>query len=208
MTLPRADGSCGRHRAHRGSPNRLLSRASGLVTGEVVGPTLAQVLALEPRDGRTRGGGRTCRALVRHVGRLAEGGAGGTPSRNATSASTAMRTYLDKRLDDLETSGADSPDDRPAGGPSSATAMRSSCRSARRNSVQSGSTPTSVPDNIIIRSGEITVLDFMMAKTGTVYHDVAHLFMHVESMKVKPWFRPAVIDGLQRDLLTGFRAGP
>ena len=46
------------------------------------------------------------------------------------------------------------------------------------------------PDNIIVGDGEVTVLDFMMAKTGTVYHDVAHLYMHLDAMKVKPWFRP------------------
>ena len=50
------------------------------------------------------------------------------------------------------------------------------------------------PENIITRAGDITVLDFMMAKTGTIYHDVAHLYLHLEAMKVKPWFRPAVVD--------------
>ena len=63
------------------------------------------------------------------------------------------------------------------------------------------------PENIITRASEITVLDFMMAKTGTVYHDVAHLYLHLEAMKVKPWFRRAVVDELQRGLLAGFEPG-
>ena len=63
------------------------------------------------------------------------------------------------------------------------------------------------PENIITRGDEVTVLDFMMAKTGTAYHDLAHLFMHLEAMKVKPWFVPGVIGRLQRELLAGFEPG-
>jgi hypothetical protein len=47
----------------------------------------------------------------------------------------------------------------------------------------------------------------MMAKTGTIYHDLAHLSMHLEAMQVKPWFRPAIVARLQRDLMAGFEPG-
>lgn len=63
------------------------------------------------------------------------------------------------------------------------------------------------PENLIIRDGHLTVLDFTMAKTGTVYHDVSHLYLWLESMTAKPWFRPHVVAVLQRELLDAFESG-
>jgi hypothetical protein len=67
------------------------------------------------------------------------------------------------------------------------------------------------PENIIVATGNeaerITVLDFTMAKTGTVYHDVAHLYMQLELMLAKPWFRRHVVSQLQTALLESFEPG-
>jgi aminoglycoside phosphotransferase (APT) family kinase protein len=39
------------------------------------------------------------------------------------------------------------------------------------------------PMNIIADDrGRVTVLDFTMAKTGTAYHDLSHVYFHVELM--------------------------
>ncbi len=63
------------------------------------------------------------------------------------------------------------------------------------------------PDNIIVHDGRVTVLDFVMANTGTVYHDVAHLYLHIGAIAAKPWCRPSAVRAFQRELLAGFEAG-
>jgi len=63
------------------------------------------------------------------------------------------------------------------------------------------------PENVIVRDGRMTVLDFTMAKAGTVYHDVSHLYLGIESMTAKPWFRRSVVERLQTGLLDAFEPG-
>jgi Ser/Thr protein kinase RdoA (MazF antagonist) len=60
------------------------------------------------------------------------------------------------------------------------------------------------PGNILVDDDKITVLDFTMTKTGAIYHDVAHLYVHIERLKSKPWIRPNVTDALQKAMLRGF----
>jgi Ser/Thr protein kinase RdoA (MazF antagonist) len=60
------------------------------------------------------------------------------------------------------------------------------------------------PENVIVGAGSVGVLDFTMAKQGARYLDVAHLYMHVEMLKARPWFRPAVIDLSTAALLSAY----
>lgn len=60
------------------------------------------------------------------------------------------------------------------------------------------------PENVIIRDCDVSVLDFTMAKRGARYLDLSHMFMHVDLLKAKPWFRSAVIDALTSALVAGF----
>jgi Phosphotransferase enzyme family len=60
------------------------------------------------------------------------------------------------------------------------------------------------PENVIIRDGDVTVLDFTMAKRGTRYLDLAHMWMYLDRLKARPWFRPAVVDALTTALVAGF----
>ena len=60
------------------------------------------------------------------------------------------------------------------------------------------------PENVMIGSGSVSVLDFTMAKHGARYLDLAHLFMHIETLKARPWFRPSAIDQQTRALLAGY----
>ena len=176
-----------------------------IVTGEAVGPMLSEVLARRavgwPRPSVVR---RTSRLLYR-VGAWLKAAQAALPEDHRLDRE-AMRTYLDKRFTDLEAHGRDPIDDIWP------RRHRTLPRSALPGRQRRG--PSSVwihadfcPENIITRGGDITVLDFMMAKTGTIYHDLAHLFMHLEAMQVKPWFRPAVVARLQRDLMAGFEPG-
>jgi Phosphotransferase enzyme family len=60
------------------------------------------------------------------------------------------------------------------------------------------------PENVVIRDREVAVLDFTMAKRGLQYLDLSHMFMHVNQLKARPWFRPAVVDALTKALVEGF----
>ena len=60
------------------------------------------------------------------------------------------------------------------------------------------------PENVIIERGCVSVLDFTMARHGARYLDLAHMFMHVELLKARPWFRPAALDCQATALLSGF----
>jgi len=61
------------------------------------------------------------------------------------------------------------------------------------------------PTNILVGpDGGVTVLDFAMAKAGTRFHDLAHLYMHLKFMRWRPRLKPAVIDATQNALLRGF----
>lgn len=60
------------------------------------------------------------------------------------------------------------------------------------------------PENVMVSPEGVTVLDFTMAKPGVRYLDLAHMFMHIETLKARPWFRPAVLDRQATALLSGF----
>jgi hypothetical protein len=60
------------------------------------------------------------------------------------------------------------------------------------------------PENVLVDEGRITVLDFSMAKTGTVFHDVSHLFMHLELLRMRRRVRGHVLDALERAMLQGY----
>ncbi len=58
------------------------------------------------------------------------------------------------------------------------------------------------PGNILVTAGGgISVLDFAMAQSGTRFHDVAHLYMHLERLRSRPRVRSAFVPTLQAALL-------
>jgi thiamine kinase-like enzyme len=61
------------------------------------------------------------------------------------------------------------------------------------------------PDNVlVVNDSEIAVLDFEMASAGTRYDDLAHMYMHMDSQKAKPWIEAENIQDFQHALLRGF----
>ena len=60
------------------------------------------------------------------------------------------------------------------------------------------------PENVMIAPGSVSVLDFTMAKQGARYLDLAHMLMHVDMLRARPWFRPAAIDRQTTALLSGY----
>ena len=176
-----------------------------LVTEEVEGPTLSEVLARRAAGWPGRAASREMSTLLRLAGAWLKAAQTALPEDRAMDLD-AMRSYLDRRLAELET-----------GGLIRLTTAGRSAVERYRDRLMGELTGQNLrpvwihadfcPENIITGAGGITVLDFLMARSGTVYHDVAHLFMHLDAMKIKPWFRPAIVDGLQRDLLEGFEPG-
>lgn len=64
------------------------------------------------------------------------------------------------------------------------------------------------PMNIIVGAdGRVTVLDFAMAKTGTVHHDLSHVFFHLELLAGRHRGRRETFHALQAAVLTGYDAG-
>ena len=61
------------------------------------------------------------------------------------------------------------------------------------------------PMNIIVgEDGRVTVLDFTMAKTSTAFHDLSHVFFHLEMMASRHRARRALFRALQRAMLNGY----
>lgn len=58
--------------------------------------------------------------------------------------------------------------------------------------------------NILVDGDRIVVLDFAMAGRGSRLHDITRLFLQLELLRAKPWFRPRVVERLQQSLLAGF----
>jgi Ser/Thr protein kinase RdoA (MazF antagonist) len=112
-----------------------------------------------------------------------------------------MRIYLDKRLQPLADGGVIEREVRSG-------LLRYFDRLAGRVSASDlPEVPVHAdftPENVVIRGDEVTVLDFTMAKRGPQYLDLSHMYMHVDQLKARPWFRPAVVDGLTRALVGGF----
>lgn len=61
------------------------------------------------------------------------------------------------------------------------------------------------PTNILVGTGgAVTILDFAMAKTGARYHDIAHLFLHMERLRWRPHPRRSLVGSLQAAVLRGY----
>jgi Ser/Thr protein kinase RdoA (MazF antagonist) len=61
------------------------------------------------------------------------------------------------------------------------------------------------PANILVGpDGAVTILDFAMAKKGARFHDVAHLYMHLEFQRWNPRLLTRSVPQIQAALLEGF----
>lgn len=175
-----------------------------IVTEEARGRTLADLLSSRAAGVRSRRTVEALGATLRGIGAwLKAAQAALTPDRDVSP--DRMRAYLDTRLRDLE-----------ARGPVRLTPQGRAAIEAFRDRLLAASAPDLravwihadfCPENIIVRDGRVTVLDFTMAKGGTVYHDLSHLYLRLDAMQAKPWFTARVIGRLQRDLLEGFEPG-
>jgi Phosphotransferase enzyme family len=175
-----------------------------IVTEEARGETLSTLLSTRAAGPR---GARTIEALgsiLRSVGAwLTAAQAVLEPDREVSA--DGIRRYLDTRLDDLQSTGRVRLTLR---GREAVAAYRDRLlREAGPDLRAVWIHADFCPENIIVRDRGVTVLDFTMAKGGTVYHDLSHLHLRLDAMKAKPWFTSRVIDRLQRELLESFEPG-
>jgi aminoglycoside phosphotransferase (APT) family kinase protein len=63
------------------------------------------------------------------------------------------------------------------------------------------------PTNILVSAdGRVTVLDSAIGKTGTRFHDLAHLYMHLEFLRWRPRLKSGIVGDVQHALLRGYDA--
>lgn len=61
------------------------------------------------------------------------------------------------------------------------------------------------PYNVLVdQNGRMTVLDFTMVKSGASYHDLTHMYFHLELLSARQRARRAALRGIQRALVAGY----
>lgn len=114
-----------------------------------------------------------------------------------------MRTYLDARLQPLALAGVLGEDLR-------AGLLRYFDYCAREvTATELIAVPVHAdftPENVMVSDDGVAVLDFTMAKHGARYLDLTHMYMHLDMLKARPWFRPGILDRQGTALLAGFDA--
>ena len=63
------------------------------------------------------------------------------------------------------------------------------------------------PSNVLVRKSGVTLLDLGMSANGTRYHDLTHLFMHLELAGRRFHLGRTLIDRFQRALVDGYEPG-
>ena len=146
-----------------------------LVTEQAAGPRLADVLARRAARWSRTGPAEDDASVLRLAAQWLKAVQTALPQDGHIDVD-AVRLYLDKRLTELERVGPIrlTPSGRSAIERCRDRLIRAAgVRDLRRAWIHADF----CPDNIIAGNGRVTVLDFTMAQTGTIYHDLAHLFL-------------------------------
>lgn len=171
-----------------------------LVTERVEGIPLAAALSKLRGSPSPRTIEDTARVL-RNVGAWLSAFQGSPDTTRPPVSLDRMRNYLDTRLKALTELRVFAPDLRDA-------LLRHFDRRASAIAARDlGAVPVHAdftPENVLVDGERVSVIDFTMAKDGARYLDVSHMFMHVDMLKMRPWFRPGAIDRQTAALLDGF----
>jgi tRNA A-37 threonylcarbamoyl transferase component Bud32 len=175
-------------------PIALMPDLHALATEEVPGRPWADLLA--ERSAATD----HQLAIARRVGtwvRIYQG-LGETPGRVELAE---RREYLDDRLKLIEGRVISPAERRRVLDRFDALAREIGADSVRQVPIHADLAPTNI---VVDEQGRVTVLDFTMAKAGTEYHDLAHVYFHLELMRVRHRARREMFRALQRSLLGGY----
>jgi hypothetical protein len=179
-------------------PIAILPEHRALATEEVPGRPFAALLA----DNKSVSGQELV-AIARRIGMWARLYQQLVPAEG-TVVLAERRTYLDQRLQLLEGRVLTAAE-RAA----SLDLFDALCREIGSGEVPAAPIHADLgPTNIIVdAAGRIAVLDFTMAKTGTVHHDLSHVYFHLELLAARNRRRRAQMASLQRAVLDGYRPG-
>jgi Ser/Thr protein kinase RdoA (MazF antagonist) len=111
------------------------------------------------------------------------------------------RTYLDDRLKRLEGRVLTASDHQATLERFDGLAREIGAASVPAVPIHADLTPMNV---IVDERGRVAVLDFTMAKTGTVHHDLSHMYFHLELMATRHRGQRALFRALQRAMLAGY----
>ena len=115
--------------------------------------------------------------------------------------SAERRQYLDDRLALLEGRVLSASDRRATAG-----AVRRMARDIGMASVPAVPIHADLgPMNLMVGDdGRVTALDFTMAKTGTIHHDLSHVYFHLELMAARHRHKGSMVRALQSAMLRGY----
>jgi len=112
-----------------------------------------------------------------------------------------IRDYIDVRLNTVVQHGAFTQAQR------SALLRRFDAQSASVSECDLAEVPIHgdfCPHNVLASEAAITVIDIPSSVTGSIYYDLAHMFIHLENLKVRPWMGARLIEDVQIAMLRGF----
>jgi aminoglycoside phosphotransferase (APT) family kinase protein len=177
-------------------PIACLPEHRAIVTAEVIGRPFGDVLndAAAPAAGIVEIGRRVGR-WVRAYQEIA--------AADGRIELAERRAYIDERLHQLEARVIDSAARRQVLATVDALASAIGSASVPAVAIHADLTPTNV---LVGNEGRVTVLDFTMAKAGTVHHDLAHMYFHLGLFAQRRRGRAALAHDVQRALLEGYDA--
>ena len=127
-----------------------------------------------------------------------------TDSSSAMLSTAEMREYVDVRLKQLAQAGAVSP------GFCSALLSQFDATARDVNMCELAEVPTHVdfsPHNVLASEEAITLLDISARSSGSRYYDLAHMFVHLENLKIRPWMGVRLVEQMQAAMLRGYDPG-
>jgi Ser/Thr protein kinase RdoA (MazF antagonist) len=176
-------------------PIACLPQHRAIVTAEVIGRPFGDLLttASAPRERIVEVGRRVGR-WIRAYQQIA-------PSDGRVELSE-RRAYIDERLRHLQAGVLDEAGRRHVLAHVDALSSAVGTPSVPAVAIHADLTPTNV---LVGDDGRVTVLDFTMAKAGSVYHDLAHMYFHLGLFAQRKRSHAAVARDVQRALLDGYQ---
>lgn len=177
-------------------PIACLPEHRAIVTAEVIGRPFGELLnEVSAPDARILEIGRRVGRWVRAYQQIA-------PADGRIELSE-RRAYIDERLRQLEAGVIDGPARRHVLATVDALSAAIGSATLPAVAIHADLTPTNV---LVGDDGRVTVLDFTMAKAGSIHHDLAHMYFHLGLFGQRRRGRAALARDVQRALLEGYDA--
>lgn len=175
-------------------PIACLPEHRAIVTAEVIGRPFGDLLheASAPTE--------QLLLVARRVGRWVRAYQQIAPANGCVELSE-RRAYIDERLHFLEGKVLDGAGRREVLASVDALSAAIGTTSVPAVGIHADLTPTNV---LVGDDGRVTVLDFSMAKAGSIYHDLSHMYFHIGLFAQRRRGNAAVGRDVQRALLEGY----